>query len=67
MKRYLVATYIGEYIRSHGYAPTYREISLAFGISQSNVPRIIQALARDGVIERQRYKTRGISIRKDAA
>lgn len=67
MKRYLIATYIDEYIRSHGYAPTYRELAHVFGVCEQVIGSHIRALVNEGVIVRQRYKTRGITMNKDAA
>lgn len=67
MKRYLIATYIDEHIRSHGYAPTYRELAHVFGVREKVIGSHIKALANEGIIVRQRYKTRGISINREAA
>lgn len=51
-----VLNFVGEYVDSHGYSPSYREIADAIGLrSITGVSRIVAALLQQGRLTRERY------------
>lgn len=54
--RYLIATYVEEHWRSHGYAPTTREIATVFEITLNTVNRHLNHLANEGRLTKTPHK-----------
>ena len=58
-----ILQFLKEFITTHGFAPTIREIANALGLSSpATIEEHLQALERKGVILRIRGKKRAISI-----
>lgn len=58
--------FIVEFIRTHGYVPTVREIGAALGISSSaSVQALLAALERKQYIARPVGKVRAITILRE--
>lgn len=59
-----VYDFIRSYRNKHGFAPSYREIGAACGISStSNVRYWIDALVRRGLLKQRRGVARGLVVR----
>ena len=62
-RRAAVYAYIAEYSKLHGWAPSMREIGAAVGLSSTAaVEYHLRQLVADGLIVRQRYVSRGLTI-----
>jgi len=58
-----VLDFIKEYIGTHGFAPSIREISVHLGVSGTfGVVKHLDTLEREGYIRRMRGSSRGISL-----
>jgi repressor LexA len=58
-----VLDYLVEYVRSHTYQPSIREIGAEFGIkSTKTVSELLQSLADKGWIERNSSRSRGVRL-----
>jgi repressor LexA len=58
-----VLDYLIEYVRSHTYQPSIREIGAEFGIkSTKTVSELLQSLADKGWIERNSSRSRGVRL-----
>ncbi|MEE8366553.1 MAG: transcriptional repressor LexA [Gammaproteobacteria bacterium] len=56
-------TFIRQYLAQHGYAPKFKEIGLAIGVtSQGTIHRYVQSLEDKGYIERSKGNARGMSL-----
>ncbi len=55
--------FIRNYLAQHGYAPKFKEIGLAIGVSsQGTVHRYVQSLEDKGYIDRIKGNSRGMSL-----
>ena len=55
--------FIRNYLAQHGYAPKFKEIGLAIGVtSQGTVHRYVQSLEDKGYIERAKGNARGMNL-----
>ena len=55
--------FIRQYLALHGYAPKFKEIGLAIGVtSQGTIHRYVQSLEDKGYIERAKGSARGMSL-----
>ncbi len=55
--------FIRNYLAQHGYAPKFKEIGLAIGVtSQGTVHRYVQSLEDKGYIDRMKGNARGMSL-----
>lgn len=55
--------FIRQYLALHGYAPKFKEIGLAIGVtSQGTIHRYVQSLEDKGYIERAKGNARGMSL-----
>jgi len=55
--------FIRNYLAQYGYAPKFKEIGLAIGVtSQGTVHRYVQSLEDKGYIERSKGNSRGMSL-----
>ena len=60
-----VLEFVGEYITASGYAPSYEDIRKALGLSgRSHVDYYLDALERDGQIERTPHTARSLRVRE---
>jgi len=60
-----VLQFVGEYITASGYAPSYDDIRKALGLSgRSHVDYYLDALERDGQIERTPHTARSLRVRE---
>lgn len=60
-----VLEFVGEYITASGYAPSYDDIRKALGLSgRSHVDYYLDALERDGQIERTPHTARSLRVRE---
>ncbi len=58
-----VLDYLIEYVRTHTYQPSVREIGAEFGIkSTKTVSELLQSLAEKGWIERDASRSRGVRL-----
>ncbi len=58
-----VLDYLADYVRSHTYQPSVREIGAAFDIkSTKSVSELLQSLANKGWIERDSSRSRGVRL-----
>lgn len=61
--RFHVLQYIRDFIRENRYPPTVREIQLGLGFSSPRpIQHHLERLERDGLIEHERLKSRGIRV-----
>jgi len=61
-KQQRVLTFIRDYSRAKGYAPTMQELADAFGVSKVTVFEHIAALQRKGYLHRSRHKARSLQL-----
>jgi repressor LexA len=61
-KQLRVLTYIRDYSRAKGYAPTMQELADEFGVSKVTVFEHIAALQRKGYLRRSRHKARSLRL-----
>lgn len=61
-KQQRVLTYIRDYSRAKGYAPTMQELADAFEVSKVTVFEHIAALQRKGYLKRSRHKARSLRL-----
>lgn len=61
-KQLRVLTYIRDYTRANGYAPTMQELADEFGVSKVTVFEHITALQRKGLLRRSRHKARSLRL-----
>ena len=55
--------FIRNYLAQFGYAPKFKEIGLAIGVtSQGTIHRYVQALESKGYIDRSKGNSRGMSL-----
>ena len=55
--------FIRQYLAQYGYAPKFKEIGLAIGVtSQGTVHRYVQSLEDKGYIDRTQGNARGMSL-----
>ena len=60
-----VLQFVGEYISASGYAPSYEDIRKGLGLSgRSHVDYYLDALERDGQIERTPHTARSLRVRE---
>lgn len=58
-----VLAFVREHVRDHGHAPTTREIARACGLaSASGASRVVDRLARAGLLAREHSRPRGITV-----
>lgn len=56
-------TWIAEFLRINGYAPTNREVCAAFGVKSTNATAdMLEALERKGLIRRSPRKARALCL-----
>jgi repressor LexA len=63
-KQLRVLTYIRDFSRSKGYAPTMQELADEFDVSKVTVFEHIAALERKGYLKRSRHKARSLQLNK---
>ncbi len=61
-KQLRVLTYIRDYSRAHGYAPTLQELADEFGVSKVTVFEHIVALQEKRYLKRSRHKARSLRL-----
>jgi repressor LexA len=61
-KQLRVLTFIRDFTRAHGYAPTMQELGDEFGVSKVTVFEHIAALQRKGYLKRLRHKARSLRL-----
>lgn len=61
-KQLRVLTYIRDYTRARGYAPTMQELADEFGVSKVTVFEHIAALHKKGFLRRSRHKARSLQL-----
>jgi repressor LexA len=67
LRKQKIVEYIASTLREHGYPPSVREIASAVGLaSTSAVHHHLQALERDGLLERGATQSRAIRLRPAA-
>lgn len=64
-KQLRVLTYIRDYARARGYAPTMQELADEFGVSKVTVFEHIAALQRKGLLKRSRHKARSLRLSEE--
>lgn len=64
-KQQRVLTYIRDYSRARGYAPTMQELADVFGVSKVTVFEHITALQKKGYLKRTRHKARSLRLSDD--
>lgn len=64
-KQQRVLTYIRDYSRARGYAPTMQELADAFEVSKVTVFEHITALQKKGYLKRSRHKARSLRLSDD--
>jgi len=58
-----VLTYVHEYVREHGYAPTVREVAAFMGWASTNsAHECLAVLASRGFVERSRGRARALRL-----
>lgn len=61
-KQLRVLTYIRDFSRANGYAPTMQELADEFGVSKVTVFEHIAALQKKGLLRRSRHKARSLRL-----
>ena len=62
-----ILDFVSRYTDAHGYAPTYREIGDAVGLSaKSSVHRYVQQLREEGMVEMPAKSRRGMGLHRRA-
>jgi len=61
-KQLRLLTYIRDYCRARGYAPTMQELADEFGVSKVTVFEHIAALEHKGYLRRARHKARSLEL-----
>ncbi len=61
-KQLRVLTYIRDYTRANGYAPTMQELADQYGVSKVTVFEHIAALQKKGFLRRSRHKARSLRL-----
>ncbi len=64
-KQLRVLTFIRDFTRARGYAPTMQELADDFGVSKVTVFEHIVALQRKGYLRRSRHKARSLRLSED--
>ncbi len=64
-KQLRVLTFIRDYSRTHGYAPTMQELADEFGVSKVTVFEHIEALEKKGYLQRLPYKARSLQLNEN--
>jgi repressor LexA len=68
LRRQRIVEYIAATLRDHGYPPSVREIAAAVGLaSTSAVHHHLEALEKDGLLEREATQSRAIRLTPTAA
>ncbi len=63
-KQLRILTFIRDFSRAHGYAPTMQELADEFGLSKVTVFEHIEALEEKGYLRRARHKARSLELRE---
>jgi len=63
-KQLRVLTFIRDFTKARGYAPTMQELADEFGVSKVTVFEHIAALQRKGCLRRSRHKARSLRLRE---
>lgn len=61
-KQMRVLTYVRDYTRDKGYAPTMQELADEFGVSKVTVFEHIATLQKKGLLRRSRHKARSLQL-----
>ncbi len=61
-KQLRVLTFVRDFTRAHGYAPTMQEVADEFGISKVTVFEQLTALQKKGLLRRGRYRARSLQL-----
>ena len=64
-KQLRVLTFIRDFSRTRGYAPTMQELADEFGVSKVTVFEHIAALQKKGFLRRARHKARSLQLSND--
>lgn len=64
-KQLRVLTFIRDFSRAQGYAPTMQELADEFGVSKVTVFEHIAALQKKGYLKRSRHKARSLQLSDD--
>jgi repressor LexA len=65
-KQLRVVTFIREFTKSRGYAPTLEEMGKAFGVSKITVYEHVQKLKQRGVLRATHYRARSVEVNEAA-
>lgn len=63
-KQLRMLTFIRDFLRAHGYAPTMQELADEFGLSKVTVFEYIEALEEKGYLRRVPNKARSLELRE---
>ena len=66
-KQLRVLTFIRDYTRANGYAPTMQELGDEFGVSKVTVFEHVAALQRKGYLRRSKHKARSLRLSENIA
>ncbi|MBK8915880.1 MAG: transcriptional repressor LexA [Phycisphaerales bacterium] len=61
-KQLRLLTYVRDFTRQRGYAPTMQELADKFGVSKVTVFEHISALQKKGLLRRARHKARSLAL-----
>lgn len=61
-RQHSVYSFVQDFVRRHGYSPTYREIGRHFAIAPKNARQHILALARKGTLTHAEGTARSIVL-----
>ncbi len=64
-KQLRVLTFIRDFTRAYGYAPTMQELGDEFGVSKVTVFEHIAALQKKGYLRRTKHKARSLRLKSD--
>jgi len=63
-KQLRILTFVRDFMRANGYAPTMQELADEFGISKVTVFEHVSALQRKGYLKRSRHKARSLQLKE---
>jgi len=66
-KQLAILTYLRDYERKHGYAPTLQEVADHFGVTKVTIFEHVGVLQQKGLLARRRYKARSLKLTAQAA
>lgn len=66
-KQLAILTYLRDYARQHGYAPTLQEVAEHFDVTKVTIFEHVGVLQRKGYLERLPHKARSLKLTSQAA